>query len=232
MDNNDIEFDNLLTAALYRAAELDYGDIPSDEELEQILHISPQYKSKMDMFFSKKRKKANQKQRRPIYAKLMQTAAVLLVTFTLLLGTLMLVSPTVRAEVIRFVRTWFEDRTEYFTPDYNNIIDKEWSFEYIPDGFELLDASETELQLFHVYQNSDNSLLMISISDGRQIIDNEHSELSHAVLENGNSVDIYESNDSIYPSIIIVFDEASRLIITITSELPINELLMIAENIK
>jgi len=230
MKKTDENFDSLLTEALYKAAELDYGAIPTDDELDKIIKPSLQFQHKIKSLL--RNNKASLSKHKSAIIKFIQSAAAVLIICTVLLGTLMLVSPTVRAAVVDFVRSWFEDRTEYYTPDSNYNIDKEWVFEYIPDGFELLDVSKTELQLFHVYQNSDNSLLMISISDGRQAIDNEHSELSHAVLENGNSVDIYESNDFIYPSIIIVFDETSRLIITITSELPINELLMIAENIK
>jgi len=231
MDNNDVKFDRLLTAALYRAAEIDYGDIPSDEELEQILHISPRYKSKMKLLFNK-RKNAAQKQKRPIIAKIMQTAAVILVTFSILLGTLMAVSPTVRAMVVDFVRSWLEDRTEYYTPSQNFDPNKEWVFEYIPEGFELIDSYKTDLHLFNVYKNPEDTLLMIFISDGKQIIDNEHSIFSQSELENGNLIDIYESNDPDYPNNIVIFDASANLLITITSEVSIDELIKIAENIK
>ncbi|MDR2589529.1 MAG: DUF4367 domain-containing protein [Oscillospiraceae bacterium] len=223
-------FDSLLTAALYKAAELDYGDIPTDDEIERIIEPSLQFQDKMKILL--RNKNTSRSKYRSTIIKFMQSAAAVLIICTVLLGTLMLASPTARAAVFDFVRSWFEDRIEYFTPDSNYDFNKKWSFEYIPDGFELLDAFETELQLFYVYQNVENTLLMISISDGRQIIDNEHSEISHAILENGNFVDIYESNDPVYPNNIIMFDETSRVIITIISELPINELLMIAENIK
>ena len=229
MDNKVIDFDCLLTAALYRAAELDYGNIPPDDELEQILHISPQYKSKMDLLFTKKRKKANQKQIRPFYIKFMQTAAVVLVTLTLLLGTLMLVSPTVRAEIINFVRTWFEDRTAYSSPDVD--IEKEWTIGYVPDGFKLVDTVEHDGLLMYVYQNDSDPLLFIQISSGKIVVDNEHSDFSQATLSNGKLIDIYESNDPIYPSKVVFYDEATGLTIIVTSELAVDELIKIMENI-
>jgi len=228
MDNNDIEFDCLLTAALYRAAELDYGDIPSDDELDEILHISPQYKSKMNLLLSK-RKIASQKQKRPIYIKLMHSAAVILITFSLLLGTLMLVSPTVRAEIINFVRTWLEDRTIYSSPEID--IEKEWTIGYIPDGFKLVDSVEYDVALMYVYQDDNDTLLFIQISSGTIVIDNEHSDFSQATLSNGKPIDIYESNDPIYPSNVVFYDDATGLTIIISSELSVNELIRIMENI-
>jgi len=42
------EFDKLLTAALYRASELDYVDLPSDEELDQMIQPSPRFQRMMD----------------------------------------------------------------------------------------------------------------------------------------------------------------------------------------
>lgn len=231
MKITDENFDSLLTEAIYKAAELDYGNIPTNNESEQTDKPSLQFQHKMKLLL-RYNSKGTRSKRRSTIARFIQSAAAVLIICTILLGALMIVSPTVRATVIDFVRSWFEDRTEYKTPDSNNNFEKEWNFEYIPNGFELIEASETEFQLFYIFQNSDNSLIMISISDGRQVIDNEHSELSHATLKNGNSADIYTSIDSMYPNNIVVFDETSRLIITITSELSIDELIMIAEHIK
>jgi len=100
------EFDKLLTASLYRAVELDYADMPSAAELDKIVQPSENFERKMKAVLQNPKKSVKNRQR-PIYYKILRTAAAVLITFTVLLGTAMAVSPTVRAAVIDFVRTWF-----------------------------------------------------------------------------------------------------------------------------
>ena len=82
----------------------------------------------------------------------------------------------------------------------------------------------------YVYQN-DDSLLFIQISSGTIVIDNEHSDFSQTTLSNGKPIDIYESNDPIYPSIVVFYDEVTGLTIIVNSVLVIDELIKIMENI-
>jgi hypothetical protein len=223
----DAEFEELLAAAVVRAAELDYAEIPSDDEIDKIVRPSAQAQRKMEALLRNPSRYVRSL-RRPIYLKAMRFAASFLITLTVLFGATMAVSPTVRAAVVDFVRSWFEDRTVYETPDRD--LHSEWEFGYIPAGFELIDKFETELHLLYIYQNDSASLLTITVSREKQVVDNEHSEFYQAVL-GGRSADIYESTDPQYPSIIVVFDESSGLFITLVSELDISELVKITESI-
>lgn len=225
---DDAQFDELLTAALYRADELDYYDMPSDEELEQLVQPSPRFQRKMKSLLRDPNRYIRSR-RLPIYVKVMRSAAAVFIVLTLLLGSAMAVSPTVRAAVVNFVRTWFEDRTVYQTPDH--VLDKEWTFGFIPEGFKLIDAIETELHLLYIYQNDHALILSITVSREKQVVDNEHSVFSQTVLS-GRSADIYESIDPQYPSIIVIFDELSGVFITLVSEIDVGELIRIAENIE
>jgi hypothetical protein len=225
---DDASFDKLLTVALYRAAELDYGDIPSDDELDLTIEPSQRFQRKMrDLLRNPNRHIRSQ--RRPLYLKVMRYAAAIFIAFTLLLGTAMAASPTVRAAVVNFVRTWFEDRTEYQIP--GSELHREWAFGYIPDGFELIEEARNELQQFYVYQNTNSTNIFITISSGRQSVDNEHSDFYQMTI-NGNAVDVYESNDPQYHSIIVMHDEMYGVFITLNSEIDISELIKIAENIE
>jgi hypothetical protein len=225
----DEEFDELLTASLYRAAELDYmADMPSDEELDKMIQPSLRFQRRMKALL-RNPKRYIRNIRRPVYLKILRSAAAVFISFVILLGAAMAVSPTVRAAVSNFVRSWFEDRTEYWTPEDGE--NKEWSFGYIPEGFELLLLDEVETNSYRVYQNAKAETIVISISTGSRIIDNEHSIFYEAVI-GGRAADVYESIDPEYQHIIVLHDEESGVVISIISDIEMGTLIQIAEGIE
>ena len=228
MHISDDIFDELLTAALYRAVELDCADLPSDEELDRLVQPSSRFTRRMNELLRNPNRYLRN-HRRPVYIKALRIAASLAVTFTILIGAAIAVSPTVRAAVFGFVRTWFSDRTVYQPVELAS--HRGWTFSYIPSGFELTEDIETDLKSLFVYQNSGGMMITINILNGKQAIDNEHSAFSYRII-NGRTVDIYESNDEKYPNVIAVYDEETGDFITIYSEIEIGELIKIAENIK
>ena len=227
MRMTDAEFEVLLAAAVNRAAELDYAEIPSDDEIDKFIQPSAQAQQKMKALLRDPNRYVRSLHR-PIYLKAMRFAASFLMTLLVLLGATMAVSPTARAAVVDFVRSWFEDRTVYETPDRD--LHSEWGFGYIPEGFELIDKFQTEVHILYIYQDETASLLTITVSREKQVVDNEHSEF-YQVTINERLSDIYESNDPLYPSMIIIYDESSGLFVTLVSDLDITELIMIAESI-
>ena len=227
MSISDEEFEMLLTAALHRANELDFNEIPSDEELHRIIQPSPRFLRKKRAFLRNPNKYIRNEQR-PIYLKVLQNVAAIFIVLTILLGATMLVSPTVRASVIDFVKSWFEDRTEYWTPEeganYN------WSFGYIPTGFELTTHQVHETDSFYIYQNSDAMPITIMVSRGKHVIDNEHS-VYYQIKINNWVADIYESTDPEYSNRVMLYDDTAGVVISVTSMIIIDELIKIVENI-
>jgi hypothetical protein len=228
MKISDAEFDILLTKAIYRAAKLDYCAAPTDDELDEIIHPSLRFRRRLKAMLSNHGRYIRS-YRRPIYLRVLRTAAIFLIAFTVLLGAAMAVSPTVRAAVTDFVRSWFEDRTIYQTSGHE--LDREWVFEYIPEGFELSDRIINEIKQFSVYQDSNGVYIFIIISSGKQTIDNEHSDFYQTRI-NGKAADIYESNVRAYPNTVLVYDDRSDVFITLVSEIDIDEIIKIAEHIK
>ena len=223
---DDIEFEKRLTSALYRAAELDYTDT-QDETLEHSVLPSLRFQRRMrGLVKSPTRYVKNQ--RRPIYIRVLRTAAAVLIIFTMTLGAAMAVSPTVRAAVVDFVRSWFEDRTEYKTTP--GLLERDWTFGYIPEGFELEAEMENELQVFRVYSNINSERIFIDIGAGQGFIDNEHSVFYQLTI-NSSLVDVYESISEEYYNIIVIYDDFSGSIINIISSIDIDEIIKIAENI-
>jgi len=227
MIKDDAEFEELLTKALYRATALDMEETPSDAELEHLVQPSLKFQRKMRALLRNPTAYARNK-RRPIYVKAMRVAASFMVTLTVLFTITIAASPTVRATVTNFVRTWFDDRTEYFVP--NRDLHTEWTFGYIPEGFELVEEYDHMLLIQRVYENNDSVKIIVSISTGKAFIDNEHSDY-YSTRINGNIADIYVSNDIEYPSIIVIFHEQTGMRILLISEIDISELIKVAENI-
>ena len=227
MTINDTEFESLLTAALYRAAEIDSEKMPSDEVLEHLVQPSLRFRIRMKSLL-RNPVRYLRNQRRPAYLRVLQTAASIILVLALLLGSAMAVSPTVRALVVDFVRSWFADRTIYEAPTKG--LDFGLTFGYIPAGFELILHQDDETGSVRVYQNSNAVTINIIISHGKQMIDNENSEHYQTFL-NGRITDVYRSNDPKYPSAVVIYDNISGVIISITSEISIDELSKIGEGL-
>ena len=68
----DEEFDELLTASLYRATELDYmADMPSDEELDKMIQPSLRFQRRMKALL-RNPKRYIRSIRRPVYLKVLR----------------------------------------------------------------------------------------------------------------------------------------------------------------
>jgi len=164
-----------------------------------------------------------------MYKKIMRVAASFLVTITILFSAAIAISPTARAAVVNFVRTWLEDRTIYHVPQQN--LDRDWSFGYIPDGFELIIEETNELQKIFIWEDENLSPIFIAITTGDAAIDNEQYNLYTTTI-NGNIVDIYESMDEEYPNMIVIHDKQNGVLITLWAYLEISIITKIAENIR
>ena len=95
---------------------------------------------------------------RPVWKSVLQRVAVILLVFTLSLGSLMAVSPTVRAAVVRWVTEWYEDQVIYrysgemFTGEM-----PEYEITALPEGY-IEDESEREDDsnyVFRAYRNAE-----------------------------------------------------------------------------
>lgn len=90
----------VLLDAVKRDCERETDDGPSFEP-------SPRYQRQITAMLADPLKWAH-KRARPVWKKAIQKVAVILLVFSLSLGSLMAVSPTVRAAVIRWVTEWYE----------------------------------------------------------------------------------------------------------------------------
>ena len=95
----------VLLDAVKRDCERETDDVPSFKP-------SPRYQRQITAMLADPLKWAH-KRARPVWKKAIQKVAVILLVFSLSLGSLMAVSPTVRAAVVRWVVEWYETHITY-----------------------------------------------------------------------------------------------------------------------
>lgn len=95
-----------------------------------------------------------QKRARPLWKNVAQKATVILLVFSLGLGSLMAVSPTVRAAVVRWVTEWYETHVVYrFSGE--QIADEmpQYGVTDLPEGYAETERVEWPSYVSIIYQN-------------------------------------------------------------------------------
>ena len=105
----DQELDTLMRRVLLDSLKLDAESAASGE---LVFEPTPRYQRQMAAML-KDPLKWERRRARPLWKNVAQKAAVILLVFSLSLGSLMAVSPTVRAAVVRWVTEWYETHIVY-----------------------------------------------------------------------------------------------------------------------
>ena len=105
----DQELDTLMRRVLLDSLKLDAESTASGE---LAFEATPRYQRQMAEMV-KDPLKWERRRARPLWKNVAQKAAVILLVFSLSLGSLMAVSPTVRAAVVRWVTEWYETHVVY-----------------------------------------------------------------------------------------------------------------------
>ena len=119
---------HVLLDAIKRDCEKETDDVPA---FKPTRHYQRQIAAMLSDPLKWARKRA-----RPIWKSALQKVAMILLVFTLSLGSLMAVSPTVRAAVVRWVTEWYETHVVYRhlgTPMTCKI--PQYTITDLPDGY-------------------------------------------------------------------------------------------------
>jgi hypothetical protein len=223
----DMEFEVLLKKAVTRAAEIKYlSDMPPEDELpEPSEHHQRRIKKLInnpDLYVKRLR--------RPIYLKVLQKAAIFILVASVLFSAAM-IHPTVRATVTNFVKTWFNDHTEYkVADDSDSAIPTKIELGYVPEDFELESEIYDTLYAGLTYISNDGRYFSVEIvgDAGTVHSDNEHS-IQYTRNINNHFAYVYESNNERYPSAINYHDEKRNLLVGIVGYNPIEDLVLVLE---
>ena len=105
----DQELDTLMRRVLLDSLKLDLEGATGNE---LPFEPTPRYQRQMTAMLADPLKWAR-KRARPVWKRVIQKVAVILLVFSLSLGSLMAISPTVRAAVVRWVVEWYETHITY-----------------------------------------------------------------------------------------------------------------------
>ena len=176
---------------------------------------------------------------RPLWKNVVQKAAVILLVFSLSLGSLMAVSPTVRAAVVRWVTEWYETHVVYrFSGE--QIADEMPQYEVtdLPEGYAETERVEWPSYVSIIYQkvNDENApwiyLQYIYMQQGAS----SNFEIENAdiipVTVNGLEGQLYLTKDSEQSdSTITWIDPNENILFAVSAALGADDILHTAESV-
>lgn len=170
---------------------------------------------------------------RPLWRKVLSTAAAVLVVLSLSLGAVMAVSPTARAWVQKVVVQWLEEYVGFqFRGDgvYREGI---WGFTWLPEGFHEVSATYWDGCGRVTYENQYNTKIFFDyrpVVDGNQLdIDREHS-VHYEEIVSGKKATIFVANEEGKNTFLIWTDDDQTIAFRLMGDVDDTVLLNMAEN--
>ena len=152
------ELDRLMQRVLLDAVKLDCaaesGSAPAFEPTEN-------YQRQMKAMLADPLKWARRRAR-PVWKRVLQKAAMILLMFTLGLGSLIAVSPTVRATVVRWAVEWYETHITYrFSGEQISGEMPRYEITELPEGYAEVESERVEwpsyVSVIYQDQNDENA---------------------------------------------------------------------------
>ncbi len=214
-----------LSQAAARAAELLSDALPKPEDCGH--EFSPHFRRRMQRLMFR--------QQHPILMRGLQSAAAVLLTITVLFGSLLAVSTKAR----EFVSGWVKTRIEtiyhfYYEGDAAQTASTEYILGWIPDGYTLIDIFELSSEKWYTYANEGSNwtltFLYSADSSGADIyILNADCTQKEATV-NGLPATLYIPSNDDSPAIIWE-DREKGVFFLITAHVSEDVLIKMAENI-
>lgn len=181
------------------------------------------------------------RQRRPIWIKIARAAAMILLTFSLSLGALMAVSPTIRAVIINWAVEWYDTHIVYrfsgqSTDDSYAPLPK-YEVTALPKGYEQFKDEIITPDSYDIgYVNEDGDLLWFGYQRMEQggilsIQEETAGMTTYEITVNGCKGWIYCSSEADPNNIIVWIDEEQNLEFDISGFFSKDELLHMAESV-
>lgn len=217
----------LLRANLPEALDLPEGLEPVPDALEE----------RMASFLA--RPFAAGRRKKPLWARVLRTAAGLLLVLSLTAGAVLWASPADRvwaAELARMLMVWTDVSADFLFHggDAAETDLSCWRPTWLPEGYEEISTDDDGPYQKVVYANdADEKIEWVYALpyEGLSIsIDNEHSDYSEIEI-NGCSAQLYVSNTEGWPSFLIWMNEEETVFFMLQGEAPPEDLIRMAESI-
>ena len=174
---------------------------------------------------------------RPQWQRVLRSAACFLVVLSVVFGSIMVASPTARAAVIRWVTREAEDHIAY---DFEGKIPNEplglWEPAYLPEGYWQDEVVDFDVTKTVYYETMDPEMgIAFSyqwIANGLgENLDNEYHTITN-VRVNGLPGQMFTADPNTnHENMLLWFDEENNRSFLLTSHLPCDTLLDIAESV-
>jgi len=222
-------YEDILRQAVIDEYYQELSALPTEEELATRYTFSEYHVKRMKKLFAKDRK-------HDFYIGMIKwgktAAALFVVAFALLFGTLFFTSPEVRAAVKGVIIEWFETFTKFYSEDDKNLNDEEitWEISYFPKNFQVTDIIETNSITKIIMQNDQGEIISLTYmqNEGSASINNENVEYDIYEYE-GMEFHIFRSKDSDKLNTIVWNGE--EYCFRLSSSININELIKIAKSV-
>ncbi len=176
------------------------------------------------------------RQGRTPWAKALRTAACLLLVVSLSAATILATSAQAREWVARWI---VRENDTHISYDFQGPAPADqmaaWAPTYLPEGYTQTRYNDLE-NLVDIFYGTDNPEMQIHFSYQRlasgegENLDNEHYTTSDIFI-NGIYGQLYTASDN-YPNMIVWFDESAGYSFFLAAQLPVNELVKIAESVQ
>ncbi|MCC2258241.1 DUF4367 domain-containing protein [Intestinimonas aquisgranensis] len=177
------------------------------------------------------------RRKKPLWARVLRTAAGLLLVLSLTAGAVLWASPAARvwaAELARMLMVWTDVSADFIFHggDAAETDLSCWRPTWLPEGYEEVDVWDTMSIHEITYQNEYGEKIYFeySIPSGALTIDNEHSDYSEIEI-NGCKAHLFASNTEGKPSFLLWTDEKEKVFFMLEGEAPPEDLIRMAESI-
>lgn len=233
---NERIFDALFQTAVYQSAEEELATLkvaPEDWHT-----FSEAHERRLKVILRRHHRRESWKHTLPDARRV---AVLVLLIISITFGGLMTVE-AVRNEVVRVVIQWFvkftdvgflSEGTEAAGEDIDLRESGAMLPSYVPEGFELIDSSQSRIRVMHLYQNSLNDTIVydqILRAEGEAAsLDNENHDIVKTVISGHDGI-IATSNQPELKSVILIWNDGI-FTYSIMGEIDENQAIAMAESL-
>ncbi|MBQ6850875.1 MAG: DUF4367 domain-containing protein [Oscillospiraceae bacterium] len=227
--NNQVSFDSLLRMAVREMYTEQVNSIPPEDKLKEIVHPSDKLKRRINQIVNRETRNEKLIHMHKIASRV---AVIILMCISLSFATLM-TAEAVRESVATTILEWHDKFTRIFIEtDAQPEKLPEIRFNYIPEGFELVEEESIKSNTYcnYTFFSSDNNFLRIQISasaeNSKNTFDNERASVFKITVD--ESIGTWISHNSINYLII----NNDNIVFTISCRCAIEEIIEIYKNIE
>ena len=171
----------------------------------------------------------------PVRHQFVRWTVAAILTIAMLFGALFALSPEVRADVIRWVKSTFKEFTSYFSTGNNEITRHDYHLGVVPDGYSELTVIDGKDGKTYLYARESGHILEFSYAygartNGRFIKAEDYTQITDST--NNFSADIYLTENENETNVIIWRDPELDVLFAIFMKADKNTLIELAKSVQ